>query len=84
MLFVYPPYQLLNALTNLYETWYVCHMSKISSNSPCICMCIPLFLLGKRSVKTLPQAKNTLSTIQEFLNASFSMRSVSYQNKVGD
>jgi hypothetical protein len=38
-------------------------------------MCIPYPLLGNGLVKTLPR---------QFLEASFSMRSVSYQRNVGD
>jgi hypothetical protein len=43
----------LNALTNLYATWHEYH--SIPPISLCVCMCIPLSLLGKGSIKTLPR-----------------------------
>jgi hypothetical protein len=44
----------------------------------------PLSLLGKRLGKHVPAAKNTHTTIEELLDASFSVLSVSYQMKVCD
>jgi hypothetical protein len=38
----------------------------------------------QRFGKNVTAATNTQGTIEELLNASFSMRSVSYQRKVGD
>jgi hypothetical protein len=60
---VNPPYKLLNAWTNLYETWYVCHgtwahLSGVlhkSLPSVCVSLCVSvLLLLGKGSVKCIP------------------------------
>jgi hypothetical protein len=64
-MFVYPSYWLLNAWTNLYETWCIHHGSWThqkgvlhkSLPSVCVCMCIPLSLLGNGSVKTLPRQR---------------------------
>jgi hypothetical protein len=49
----------------------------LSEESPWVCLRIPLTLIGNNSVKTFPWQ-------EELLKASFSMRSVSYQRKVGD
>jgi hypothetical protein len=54
---------------------------------------IPLSLLSNNSAKTLPRqrlgknstdASNTYATIEELLDTSFSMRSMSLSKKVGD
>jgi hypothetical protein len=128
------PYQLSNAWTNLYETWYEYHgnwahlnsvlhkslplvcvsvcVSLLSLQGNCsvkciphfvakqclgkhvpavtntcnsrrivehvaVCLCIPLSLLGNNLVKTFPRNK-------KLLEASFSMRSMSYQRDVGE
>jgi hypothetical protein len=59
----------------------------------CVYMCIPLFLLGNDSVKSLPivarqrlrenftAATCSHAVIEELLDASFSIRSVSYEGK---
>jgi hypothetical protein len=49
----------------------------------CACMCIPLSLLGNGSVKTLPRQRRHAMT-EELLEASFSLRSMSYQRKVSE
>jgi hypothetical protein len=62
MLFVclcIPSYQLVYAWTNLYGTWYVYNGTWAHPNdvfkknivSLCVCMCIPLSLLGNGSAK---------------------------------
>jgi hypothetical protein len=61
------PYRLLNVWTNLYETMYVyhgtrAHLSSVidkSLPSVCVYMCIPLSLLDKGPVKTLPSNEYT-------------------------
>jgi hypothetical protein len=67
------PLQLLNAWTNLYETWYVCHgtwthLNGVPPISLCVCLCIPLLLLlTNGSVNTFlrqliqKQQKNSLT-----------------------
>jgi hypothetical protein len=52
-----------------------------SHQSLCVYMSIPLSLLDNGSVKTLPRQR-IQATVQEFLGASFSMRSVPYQRNV--
>jgi hypothetical protein len=59
---MFPPPQLLNAWTRLYETWYVHHGTWAHINgvihkslpSACLCMCIPLSLTGNGPVNMLP------------------------------
>jgi hypothetical protein len=82
------PYRLLNAWTNLYETWYVWHGTWAHLNCVlhkslplvcvCVCRCIPLSLLGNGSVRALPRQR-IHATIEELLDASFSMKSVQYR-----
>jgi hypothetical protein len=54
----------------------------------CLCLCIPLSLLGNSSVKILTTPyvyyEITLLPVCAHIIVSFSMRSVSYQRKVGD
>jgi hypothetical protein len=83
-------FQLLNASSNLYETWYVYHVIRAylsgafhkSFPSVCVCICIIVSLLGNGSVKTLPWQR--IHAVIELLDASFPMLSVSYQRKAGD
>jgi hypothetical protein len=89
MMFVCPyvclsPYQLLNAWTSLYETWYVyrgtwAHLNGVLYKSlplVYVAVCVSLqLLLGNGSVKTLPWQR---AYIEEVLDASFSVLSVSY------
>jgi hypothetical protein len=58
-LWIPPPQQLFNAWTSLYETWNAYHGTWAylngvlpSQQSLCVCMCMPLSLLGNGSVKT--------------------------------
>jgi hypothetical protein len=74
MLSVYPPHQLLNA-----STAYCIHPSY---QSACLYL-YPSIVARQRVDKEVTVATNTLATI-ELLDASFSMRSVSYQRKVGN
>jgi hypothetical protein len=78
------PYKLLNAWTNMYEIWYVYHeiwthlnvVFHKSLRSVCVSVFVfPLLLLGNDSVYTLPRQR-IHETIDELLNASFSVRSV--------
>jgi hypothetical protein len=50
----------------------------------CVCICSSILLLGNGSVKTELRETHSHATREEFLDASFSMRFVSYQRKVGD
>jgi hypothetical protein len=72
-----PPYRLLNALTNLYETWYVyhntwAHFSGVLPKSlPSICVTVwisLLSLLGNGSVNTFPPQR-IQATIGQFLGS---------------
>jgi hypothetical protein len=49
----------------------------------CVCMCIAIYLLVNGSIKKLKAETNKHAKL-ELLDASFCMRSVSYQRKVGD
>jgi hypothetical protein len=49
--------------------------------SVCLCLFISLSLLGNGTVKNVTATTNTHATIEELLEASFSMRSVPYQEK---
>jgi hypothetical protein len=85
-------YQISNAWTNLYETWHVHHgtgahlKSAFHKSLPsiCVCMCIPTIVARQRLGKHVTAEKNTHAIIEELLDASFSLRSVSYQRQVGD
>jgi hypothetical protein len=56
----------------------------INPSRQTVCLYVyPTSLLGNGSVKPLPW-QNTHTTLEELLYASFPMRSVSYQRKVGD
>jgi hypothetical protein len=78
------PYQLLNASTNLYETWHVYHGTWAHFNGvlhkslPSVCVSIPLSLLGNGSVNTFPRQRIHAT---ELLDASFPMRSVSIEGE---
>jgi hypothetical protein len=82
----------LNAWTSLYVTWYVfhgtwAHLNGALHKSPpsiCLSVCVSLLsLLDNSSVKTLPRQRIHMQRL-ELSDASFSMRSVLYQRKVGD
>jgi hypothetical protein len=89
-LYVYPPYRLLNAWTNLYGRRYVrlhhttctylnstLHKSLLSV---CVSVCVsPPSLPVKGSVNTFPRQR-IHATIKK-LDASFSMRSVPYHRR---
>jgi hypothetical protein len=90
--FLNPPYQLLNAWTNLYETWYVPHGSwallndELRKSLPSVCVPVlvfPLSLLGNGSVNTFLRQR-TQVTMGDLLHASFCMPSVSYRTEVGN
>jgi hypothetical protein len=87
---VYPSLlsQLLNARTNLYETWYVYHgtwarLSGVLRKSfPSVCAYVyPPIVARQRLGKDVPAATYTRNK-GELLDALFSMRSVSYQRRV--
>jgi hypothetical protein len=82
-------YQLLNSRTNLYETWYVYHgtwaylSGALHKCLPSVCVSVNvslLSLLGNGKVYTFPRQR-TREKI-ELLDASFSVRYVSYQRRV--
>jgi hypothetical protein len=93
---------ILNAWTNLYETWYVyhgtwAHLNGLIKNNPfhhSVCLYVyPLIVARQRLGKNPPvvalqrlgrnvtAVTNTHATIEELLDASFSMWPVSYQGK---
>jgi hypothetical protein len=85
-----PPNQLMNAWTSLSETRYVYHGTWAHLNgvlykslpSVCVPVCVSLLsLLGNGSVNTFPRQR-IHATIEELLDASFCMRSVSYERRV--
>jgi hypothetical protein len=47
--------------------------------SVCVCLCIPPIVAGQRLGRNVTPVTNTHATIEELLDASFSMRPVSYQ-----
>jgi hypothetical protein len=49
----------------------------------CVCMCTPLIVAKQQMGKHVPAATNTHATVEELLDPSFSLRSVSYEKKVG-
>jgi hypothetical protein len=49
--------------------------------SVCVCLCIPPIVARQRLGRNVTAVTNTYATIEELLDASFSMRSVSYQGK---
>jgi hypothetical protein len=49
--------------------------------SLCVYVCIPPIVARRRLDKNVTAATNTHATIEELLDASFSMLSVSYQGK---
>jgi hypothetical protein len=82
--------KLLNAWTDLYETWYVHIMESEPINgvlheslpSVCVSVCVSfLSLLGNGSVNTFPR-KRIHTTIKELLVPPFSMQFASYQRPV--
>jgi hypothetical protein len=83
---VHPPYQLLYAWTNIYETRYVYHGTWAHLNgvlhkfvvSVCVSVCVSPY----RCYATARQTRYRDN--EEFLEASFYMRPVSYQRKAGD
>jgi hypothetical protein len=75
---------ILIALSNLYEIWYVYHGTSAHFNKslPSVCVYVyPLSLLGNGSINMFPR-KRIHATRDESLEASFSIRSVSYKRRV--
>jgi hypothetical protein len=82
---VYPPYQLLNNGTNLYETMYTTAPEPISTayfltpSQQSLCPHVYHSVVVKQRL-----GKNiTEATMEELLDAMFSMRFLSYQRKLG-
>jgi hypothetical protein len=48
------------------------------------CLCIPPNVAMQELSKYIPTAKNTHASIEEMLDKSFSMQSVSYKKEVGN
>jgi hypothetical protein len=79
---VYPLYQLLNAWTNLYETWYAYHgnwaisvVYPINSSHQSVCLYLyPLIIARQRLGKNVTAVTKTQATIEELLEAPFPMR----------
>jgi hypothetical protein len=49
-----------------------------------VCMCIPPLIARQRLGKNVTSSTNTHATVEQLLDASFSILSVSYQREVGD
>jgi hypothetical protein len=88
-----PPNQLLNASTNLHETWYAqhdawAHFSCVFHKSLPICLLLStyilLLLLGNCSVKSFALTKNTHVPLGKLLDELFCMRSLSYEKEIGN
>jgi hypothetical protein len=80
---VYPTYhRLLNASTNLYETWYAYHGTCAHS----VCLYVyPSYrckATARLSIHSFGARQGIHATTEEFLDESFSMRSVSCQRRV--
>jgi hypothetical protein len=81
MWLVYLPYQLLNAWTSLYETWFVYHGTLAHLNQS-VCLYVYLHTVARQQLgKNVVATMNTQTTIEEFLDVSFSMQTVSYQKQ---
>jgi hypothetical protein len=93
MLSVYlfiPPLPLLNAWTNVCETWYVhygtwAHFNGVLHKSlPSVCLDeYPLVFARQRFGENVTASTNTQAKIEILLDASFYTRFVSYQRKIG-
>jgi hypothetical protein len=84
-------YQLLKASTNLYEAWYIMAPAPISTayyinpSHQSVCLYVyPPIVARQQLGKTVTAATTTHRTVEELLDASISVRSVSYQMKLGD
>jgi hypothetical protein len=88
------PHQLLNARTNLHETWYVLYIMAtepisavyvINSSHQSVCLYVNSDNVARQRLdKNVTAATNTRATIEELLEALFSLRSVSRHGKVGN
>jgi hypothetical protein len=58
--------------------------SEIPPINLCVCMCIPPIVARQRLSKKATVATDTYPTIEELLDDSSLMRSVSYHRKLGD
>jgi hypothetical protein len=64
--------------------WYTLQLP-ITPSHQSVCLYVyPSIVATQRLGKHVPAATNTRSTIQELLEASFSLLTLSYQTKVGD
>jgi hypothetical protein len=59
-------------------------MGRVEVSSVCVFVFYSSVVARQRLGKNVTAATNTHATIEELLNASFSMRSMSYQRKTGD
>jgi hypothetical protein len=84
---LYPPYQILNAWTNLYETWYVYHGTWAHFNgvlhkslqSVCVSICVSPYRCHVTAGQTRSHGNEYTQRWEELLDASFSIQSVSYR-----
>jgi hypothetical protein len=60
------------------------YKSRLMRSPCCLYVYLPLIVARQRLGKHFPAATNTYATTEELLEASFSIRSVSYQRKEGD
>jgi hypothetical protein len=83
----YPPYKLLSAWSNCYKTWCVCHGTWANLNGVLhqyACLYVYSHTVSRQRLgKNVTAATNTHATTNEFLAASFCMRSMPYQRKLG-
>jgi hypothetical protein len=83
-----PLLSLLNGWTSFYETWYVHHgtwahlIGTLFESLPSLCLHVyPPFVARQWLSNNITAAMNTHTKIQEFLDPSFSTRSVSYEGQ---
>jgi hypothetical protein len=79
----------LNAWINLYETWCVCHNIEpilttyfINSSHQSVCLYVCLPIIARQRTDKRVRTETIHATIEGFMDASFSIRSVLYQRKV--
>jgi hypothetical protein len=66
-------------------SWHLSHKYFINPSHLFVCLYVYLPIFARQRLgKEVIEATNTHATIEELLDVSFSMRSVSYQRKVGD
>jgi hypothetical protein len=83
--FVNPPYQLSNAWTSIYETWYLCHGFSTAHfiNPSHQFVCIYVYVARQRLSKNVTAAVNTQARIEEIVGrvVFYAVRVVSKESR---